>query len=335
MPLTRVCPGCASTETGERFTIPEQMFGMAESFDYVTCSVCGTVYICDVPANLAPYYDSAEYYSFDEDPERTMGRLGVRQLVALIGRVVLFGPSASAQLVAFLSPVRQVRTLVSVLAAVRRAGLPRGRATRVLDVGAGAGTLVYALSLAGLPDVTGIDPFAQTSRPIGPTGTLRRQGLDEVDGTYDLVMMHHSLEHVPDPLETLTLARDRLSEQGRLLVRMPTVSSHAYEKYGISWIGCDAPRHLTLFTREGVRRLCERAGLTVESIVDDSNESQFWASEQFRAGIPLTAPDSHFVNPRRSRFSGRDIRRWRRASDRLNQQGRGDQAAWVLHPTRP
>ena len=64
--------------------------------------------------------------------------------------------------------------------------------------------------------------------------------------------------------------------------------------------------------------------------MDDSNESQFWASEQFRAGVPFVAQDSHFVNPKEARFNRKQIRDWRRQADRLNRPGQGDTRRWVL-----
>jgi SAM-dependent methyltransferase len=332
MSSTRPCPACTSVTIARRFSIPEQMFGLNEAFDYLECVDCGTVFIAEVPADLAKYYDADAYYSFDSNPESTMGRPGVRHLTGLIGRSVLFGPAAAVARAAALSPMRELRTLVSVFSAVRLAGLPRGSRSRVLDVGTGSGTLLYALDLAGLSEVLGIDPFAEADKRVGRKAQLLRRDLSEVDGQFDLLMMHHSLEHVPDPAATLRRARTLLSANGRVLVRMPTVSSRAYDDYGVSWIGCDAPRHLTLFSRSGVDRICERTGFRIRAVVDDSNESQFWASEQFRAGVPLTSETSHFVNPGGSMFTRRQIREWRRLADRLNAEGRGDQAAWVLEP---
>lgn len=332
MSATRPCPLCGGQPNAERLTISENMFGLADQFEYLTCADCGSLFIAEVPDDLAKYYDTAAYYSFDDDPEATMGRPGVRQVVAGLGRSILLGRgSRPVQAVAGFGP-RTLHTLVSMLGSVRRAGLPRGRDTRILDVGAGSGALVYALGLAGMRDVTGIDPFVDGDRQVGGGARILRRELAELDDEFDLVMFHHSLEHVPDPAQTLTQARERLSPGGHVLVRMPTVSSEAYERYGSTWIACDAPRHLSIASREGMRQLCDRTGLEIQSVVDDSNEAQFWASEQYRAGTPLVADDSHFVNPRRSPFTRGQIRRWRREAERLNRQSRGDQAAWVLAP---
>jgi SAM-dependent methyltransferase len=308
------------------------MFGIPERFDYLTCADCDSLFIEEVPADLAPYYDTSAYYSFDDDPAATMGRPGVRQVVARVGSSILLGHSSPAVAAAAVVGPRPLRTLVSILGSVRRAGLPRGRDTRILDVGAGSGTLIYALDLAGMRQVTGIDPFAGGDRSVGDRSRLLRRDLAEVEDEFDLVMFHHSLEHVPDPAETLVQARRLLSPEGRVLVRIPTVTSEAYERYGTAWIGCDAPRHVTVPSREGMRRLCARAGYDIRSVVDDSNESQFWASEQYRAGVPLVDDRSHFINPRRSPFTHRQIRRWQREAARVNAAHRGDQAAWVLDP---
>jgi SAM-dependent methyltransferase len=327
---TRPCPLCGSRQTGERLTISENMFGLSDQFEYVTCADCRSLFIEEIPADLAKYYDTAAYYSFDDDPATTMGRPGVRQVVSVLGRSILLRRGSGAvQSLAGAGP-RTLNTLVSMLASIRRAGLPRGRDTSILDVGAGSGALVYALGLAGMRDVTGIDPFADGDRQVGDRGKVLQRDLADMDDQFDLVMFHHSLEHVLDPAQSLTQARERLTPDGRVLVRMPTVSSEAYERYGATWIACDAPRHLSIASREGMQQLCARTGFVIESVVDDSNEAQFWASEQYRAGTPLVADESHFINPRRSPFTRRQISQWRREADRLNRESRGDQAAWVL-----
>ncbi len=329
----RPCPACTGAEVSRRLTIREQMYGTGEEFDYLECAACSSLFIEEIPSDLARYYDTSAYYSFDEDPESVMGRPGVAQATALIGRAVLHGPERLMTRALAFAPKRELRTLVALFESVRMAGLPRGRKTRVLDVGAGAGSFVYALGLAGMEEVIGIDPFVDEDRQVGARGKVLRLGLADVDGEFDLVMMHHSLEHVPDPRETMVLARALLSPAGRLVVRMPTVSSAAFEEYGPAWIGCDAPRHLTVFSRDGMATACRDTAFDIARVVDDSNESQFWAGEQNRAGVPLASATSQFVSPRSSMFSSSQLRAWRREAARLNKISRGDQAAWVLVPT--
>lgn len=309
--------------------LPEMMFGLDESFRYGRCPDCASLFIQEVPDDLADYY-STKYYSFDLDPQSVMGRPGVSQAVALMGRSVLLGHNVLGRFVRRLVGVRQVQTTMALFESVRLAGLPRGKESRVLDVGSGSGALVYALSLVGLSEVTGVDPFNESDRVFDTGAQVLRRDLSEVQGEYDLIMLHHCLEHVPSPRETMEQVRRLLAPGGRVLVRMPTVSSEAFERYGTSWLQLDPPRHLTIFSRIGMERLCADGDLVIVELSDDSTAFQFWASEQARAGVPLVSETSHFVNPGKSAFSAGRLRDWEKEAAALNAQGRGDQAAWVL-----
>jgi SAM-dependent methyltransferase len=307
------------------------MFGLDEEFSYAECAGCGSCRLLDVPADLGPYYPR-DYYSVDLDPERELGRIGVRQFAAAVGRSRLLGRDALGRSAVALLRRRQFQTLMSVLSSVQRAGLPHGSDTRILDVGSGSGMLVYALSLSGLRDVTGVDPFSGGDRTLDTGARLLNRKLDQVDGDYDLVMFHHSFEHVLDPMLALKQAVSLLSPSGRLLVRMPTVSSDAFERYGPQWVQFDAPRHITVFSRTGMDRLAGTADLDVVDTWDDSTSFQFWGSEQVLAGVPLESHSSHMVDPAASSFSGKQIAAWDRRARMLNAAARGDQAVWVLRP---
>ncbi len=299
------------------------MFGSGEPFDYGTCPRCGTVFILQVPANLGDYYGADQYYSFDADPQAMLGRPPIKQVVGAAARSAVLGRDAVATALRLL-PREQLQFMLTALDGVRLAGLPQGADTRVLDVGCGTGLLVYALSLAGLEQVTGSDPFAPADRTFDTGAQVLRRDLSGVDGPFGLVMSHHGFEHVPDPFATLQEMRRILGPDGRVLIRTPTVSSLAYERYGVSWAQLDPPRHLTILSRRGMELLCERAGFVIRAVQDDASAFQFWASEQVQAGDSLVGPRTPTTRSQR--------RRWAREARAANAAGRGDQAAWVLAP---
>lgn len=311
--------------------VRENMFGIEEDFDYGVCAACGSLALISIPDDMSSYYPT-NYYSVDLDPEQALGASGVRQFAQVVIGSVLWGRGVLSGAATALIPRRQLRTLVSVLSSIRRAGLINGRKTRVLDVGCGSGMLVFALGLAGVKDVTGLDPFMLAERTLSTGGRLRRQDLSEVEGLYDLIMFHHSFEHVRDPEAILREALKRLTPGGRILIRMPTPSSQTFETYGAAWVQLDAPRHLVVLSRAGVDRLCERVGATVVSVDDDSTGFQFWGSEQYLRGIPLMDGGSVMVTPRDTPFSKAQLQSWEKQAVALNGQGRGDQAAWVIAP---
>ena len=261
-----------------------------------------------------------------------MGALGVRQFAQVVIGSVLWGRGV-------LGHGRCGHSIVdscghwSQCPSIRGAGLVNGKESRVLDVGCGSGILVFALGLAGVKNVVGVDPFMSGGRDLSTGGQLRHQDLSEVEGSYDLIMFHHSLEHVPDPEATLREALKRLAPGGRVLIRMPTPSSHAFVTYGAAWVSLDAPRHLVVLSRPGLSTLCERIGAGVLSVADDSTGFQFWGSEQYLRGIPLMDARSVMVKPGDAPFSRAQLQGWEKQAVALNSAGRGDQAAWVIAPT--
>lgn len=301
----------------------ELMFGTGQTFDYGACDACGTLFILEIPANLGEYYAGDKYYSFATDPQALLGRPGIRQIVRTVGRSAVLGKNLLPRVLHHV-PREQAQFMLNSLASVRLAGLSRGAASRVLDVGCGTGLLVYALSIAGLQDVTGVDPFTPQDRTFDSGARVLRGDLTTPDGQFDLVMSHHAFEHVPDPLQTLREMRALLAPGGRILIRTPTVPSVAYERYGPHWAQLDPPRHLTVVSRRGMELLCERAELEIQEIRDDSSPFQFWGSAQVQAGHPLIGQRQPSTRAQR--------RAWARETAQANRDGRGDQAAWVLRP---
>jgi len=326
------CPACSSASRSDVLAVRENMFGITQEFDYSVCAGCGSLALRSVPEDMSPYYPT-DYYSVDLDPEQALGAPGVRQFARLVIGSVLWGRAWVSGTATAVIPRRQLRTLVSVLHSIRAGGLIHGARTRVLDVGCGSGMLVFALGLAGMKEVTGVDPFMSSDRDLSTGGRLRRRDLSQIEDRYDLVMFHHSFEHVPDPEATLREALQRLAPGGRVLIRMPTSSSDAFETYGAAWVQLDAPRHLVVFSRRGLESLCQRVGASIISVDDDSSGFQFWGSEQNLRGIPLMDRRSVMVKPRNAPFSRAQLQAWEKQAAVLNSEGRGDQAAWVIAPT--
>jgi hypothetical protein len=110
------------------------------------------------------------------------------------------------------------------------------------------------------------------------------------------------------------------------MIRIPLVSSEAWKKYGTHWVQLDAPRHFFLYSVESLKVLAEKTKFQIREIVHDSNESQFWGSEQYLKGIPLLAENSYARNPAKSIFSKAEIKNYKQMARKLNLESQGDQA---------
>jgi len=147
---------------------------------------------------------------------------------------------------------------------------------------------------------------------------------------FDVIMFHHALEHVPDPVSTIKHASERLRPGGLCLVRIPTASSEAFETFKENWVQLDAPRHLHVPSREGMRVMAEENGMSLEDTVDDSSAFQFWGSKQYQKDIPLRDPRSHFRNPAAELFTPEEMEGFEKHAQALNKANRGDQAIFFM-----
>ena len=88
--------------------------------------------------------------------------------------------------------------------------------------------------------------------------------MDDEHGTYDIVMLHHSLEHMPDPAAAMKHVRRLVQPNGWALVRMPVAGSYGWRTYREHWLGLEPPRHLVIPSIEGMRQLADQAGFDIE-----------------------------------------------------------------------
>lgn len=316
-----VCKICANEDANRRFEPREMMLGTRERFTYFQCAACECLQIASFPTDMARYYPST-YYSLAQAPVE-LYRSPIKRLVkkwrdehALTGSGIL-GSWLSRKF-----PNDALQSLSHV------PGLEK--TARVLDVGCGSGALLYSLKENGFENVLGVDAYLEHDVAY-PNGlrVLQRE-LGHVQGEWDLIMFHHAFEHVTDPLATLHHAAKLLSPGGMCLLRIPTVSSFAWEHYGVNWVQLDAPRHFFLHSVKSVNLLAQQAGLRVEAMVYDSTAFQFWGSEQYAQDIPLTSERSYAFNPSASPFSAAEIKSFETRAEELNREQRGDSAAFYL-----
>lgn len=209
-----------------------------------------------------------------------------------------------------------------------------GYRSRILDVGCGNGALLLDLESLGYRDLTGIDPYIKASGVIGKNVRIHKNDIFNVGGKYDLVMFHHSLEHMTEHAKVLERANELLVHDGRVIIRTPMASSYAWERYGVNWVQLDAPRHLFIHSLKSLGILAGKTGFAVKETVFDSTELQFAGSEQYEKGVCFLGEGSFFVDPARSAFKPSDIRAFREKAKALNKEGRGDQACIYLHKDR-
>lgn len=311
------CRICGNSAGLSSYSIREMMYGIGQSFEYIQCAQCGCLQIRDTPPDLNRWYPKG-YYSLQEISPAPSLRRAVRDFV--LRSAVTASPKALSCLARRRYPTWRLIGLCC-----------KNKEAALLDVGCGNGSLVRRLRNWGYRNTYGIDPFLEND-VLDHEGEvmLRKQSLGEHRREYDAIMFHHSFEHMPDPLETLRAARRLLRPGGCCLIRIPIVSSWAWEKYRECWVQADAPRHLYLHSETSFNLVASSAGFKVDQVIYDSDEFQIWASEQYVAGVPLLQSLNGSGRP--LGLSRGKLRAYRRFAQRLNAIGRGDQAGFLLFP---
>lgn len=262
----------------------EMMYGTREAFEYAECPECGSLQICDVPADLARHYPS-DYYSMmpRDEPPQPPGLRGA--LMQWYARSAALRPGSAVEAVAR-ALLPQPTDFAEHGYILRGAGL--GRADeRILDVGCGSSPYRLAsFRRCGFPAVEGIDPYIDADLDYHGIPVYRRS-IDQHDGAFGLVMFHHSLEHMPDPEDALRHARRLLRRGGTCLVCVPVSGTYFWRRFGVNWAELDAPRHLHLFSVGALEGLAGRTGLRLKSLQFDSGAWELAASVRYERDIPL------------------------------------------------
>jgi SAM-dependent methyltransferase len=206
----------------------------ARAFHYQRCDACASEWIAPRPATteLPPFYPPG-YHAHNDDHGMVAGML-VWVRAQLRGRVY--------------------RSLLNG----KRQGV-------LFDVGAGDCRHFVELRRFADWQFAGVEiqpAVAQSARDAGfdiETGTLEEMNIERHLGKYDVVSLNHVLEHVCNPDDVIARCWQLLKPGGWLIGQLPTNS--AWEShFGKTWAGYHYPRHLQVFSRQGLAQLLTRNG---------------------------------------------------------------------------
>ncbi|WP_084161695.1 class I SAM-dependent methyltransferase [Methylocaldum szegediense] len=169
--------------------------------------------------------------------------------------------------------------------------LPRTHSrSKVLDVGFGSGEFLSYARDAGWTAV-GVDIDPEVIKNGRSKGFLVRHGgieayADEKE-SFDLITISHVIEHLHDPVNTLSQAYTLLKPGGILWLATPNIDSYGHARYGRHWRGLEPPRHLVVFNPKALRKLLSDLGFQQIRLISQASATRFLfaASERIKKGI--------------------------------------------------
>ena len=309
-----ICKICDNSEGLTEYSVKEMMFGFRDEFKYFQCEKCNCLQIYQIPQNISKYYPD-NYYSFAELNSKETSTFS-KILKKKRNRYAVFRRGLLGKILHGYKPNIPLKILSEI---------PIAKNSKILDVGCGNGSLLIDLSDLGFNHLTGIDPYISEDIYYDNGVTVYKKEISDVGKTFDIIMFHHSFEHLANPLETLNSVSNLLEDGGYCIVRVPTASSYAWRHYKEDWVQLDAPRHFFLHSKESINILASKSSLKVDKVVYDSTEFQFTGSERYLRGIPLKDDTSND-----SIFTRSEISRFKKQAKELNIREDGDACAFIL-----
>jgi len=166
---------------------------------------------------------------------------------------------------------RQNRGHRQTYAFIRRHAAPPGR---MLDLGCGDGTVLWLAKRDGW-EVEGVELFPEHASMVQRTHGFPVTAASVADyrgtsGTWDVVVLTHVLEHLPDPVGALVKIQDLLSPNGIGVLEFPNIDGldarfrRFLRRTGLHrhrYASTYKPGHVQEFCRESFAFACRKAGL--------------------------------------------------------------------------
>jgi SAM-dependent methyltransferase len=238
--------GAAAAETVIAWQTHEgARIARAKGYDVIQCAMCGFRHVVPLPSPQQLERAYREAYYRDEKP-------------------TFLSHAGEDQAWAELAQSDRLEIFERILGSDRR---------RLLDIGSGPGFFLRTAKSRGWR-VLGIEPSKQAAAHARGIGVEVAEGFFGAEtapglGRFDAIQMNNVLEHVPDPIELLIIAREMLESGGLLCVNVPNdfsafqVAAAATQSLPEWWIA--PPHHLNYFDFDSLTALMERIGLrTVE-----------------------------------------------------------------------
>lgn len=247
--------------------VRDAYFGTPGQWRYRQHSQTGHLWLDPRPGELNVGELYADYYTHSAvEPAATPGLWQQAISAALAARLGYPAPDHVSVLAHLLSRMPSVGDA----AELEMMRIPASETGRILDVGCGGGEFLRRMRKAGW-DVVGVEPDLKAAARLAaqegfPVYESLERLIQEPEWKFDVIVLNHVIEHLPDPVGVLGLLRGLLATGGRVLLTTPNASSLGARLFGEFWRGLEPPRHFNVFTPDSMRQALGYAGFGIKNI---------------------------------------------------------------------
>lgn len=304
---TRPCPNCYLCGAGGKELykdLEDRLFGVPGKWNFRRCtdSDCGAIWLDPLPLEEDIYKAYLSYFTHgdtEQAPDAKSAPLESHPATARrfkrLRHYLKAAYFASAQ--GYVEQTNKVQRLIGHgirlhplwSRNLKRASnyVPYVSGGRLLDVGCGDGIyLDYMRKLGWRVEGVEVDPCAtERARSRGLliySGTLEDQAFKT--DQFDVITLNHVLEHVHNPLRLLQECYRVLRHNGIIRIFVPNPASLGHRVFRSEWMGLDPPRHLHLWSPDGLKRIAIQAGFgaTIETSSTPAKFNYLYSHHSFR-----------------------------------------------------
>ena len=272
--------------------LEDQLYGAPGKWNLVKCESpdCGLIWLN--PAPKADQISKAyrQYYTHDEGSETFFRKL-FKNLYFKI-----------SQIPEYCVGLAQARKRMKALY------LDQQFPGNLLDIGCGDGLYMHHMQKLGWK-TEGIDFDEKALNRARSFYGLNVRQIDLFDasypdGTFTAVTLRHVIEHLPDPLATLSECLRILSPGGTLVVVTPNSESLGYGLTFEDWRGLEIPRHLHIFSWTTLKLCAKRLGIPPEQyqVFTTATGADYILDESFALQERLTDQKQAQTGPKTIHF---------------------------------
>jgi SAM-dependent methyltransferase len=268
----------------------------AVPFEAVACPVCGDAMNVRVVLDAGPRGRVVRCRRCDLGyvSPRPVSTIGLYQDPAYFGQTAPDAGEEAGTAAGYLAYAEDSGLMGPYFARVAHELAERLGQGRLLEIGSANGSFLHAAREAGF-EVQGVEPgdsAARVARDAGlpvRTGTLDDPGIEA--GTWDVIVLLQTVEHLPSPEPALGRLFVLLRPGGTLLMTTPNQHSWLARLSGRRWFEYKPPEHLFLFTPRTIAALLARTGFEeIEVARDVHRYPPRWVLRRLARYFPIARP---------------------------------------------
>lgn len=126
----------------------------------------------------------------------------------------------------------------------------------ILDYGCGTGEFLKKCKSLGWR-INGVEPseIARKKAQTNCNQDISSSIQDIATKDFSVITLWHVLEHIPNLNDTISLLREKLHPNGKIIIAVPNPNSWDAKHYKNFWAAYDVPRHLWHFTQPNLQLL--------------------------------------------------------------------------------